>query len=571
MKLDKEAIIAIGVCMALLLLWPTFFPQPDDGAVESNHGRSDTIAAAASSATASAVTASDMPPPSPMPAPPLTGAVSAEPDVKLPPVTLENNQIMVAVDVNRGGLASVTLKEYFKHDNAGRHKSAGNVVLGAGGGMPALELSGAGVWTSAFIDFDKSADEALLLKRRVTVADAVLDLEQSWRLTGDYRLDYDIAIVNNSDKSVRLEGMRISVGDMPPLLELCGDKVRNDRHKIYYGGDDRTTSISASEDDEDFAAVPRGTFKWLGLANKYFACVLKSRGAPFATAVNSRLTGEHGDEVFHDVSTAAVIGTVELPPGGRFDLKTAYFAGPKTIDMLNGFDSAACAVMELSYFSWFEWISQMFLAALTKLKSICGSFGWAIILLTVIVKAVLWPVTHKANASMRKMQKLQPKIQALKERYKDNPQMMNTKTMELYRDEKVNPLGGCLPIVLQIPVFLALYSSLDGSIELRHTPFLWVADLSQPDTIGHVFGLAIHPLVLVMTALMLVQQALTPSAADPVQQKMMMIMPVVMLFILYNLPAGLTLYWTVSQLISIIQLMVNRAVAAKEERMEAAA
>jgi YidC/Oxa1 family membrane protein insertase len=136
--------------------------------------------------------------------------------------------------------------------------------------------------------------------------------------------------------------------------------------------------------------------------------------------------------------------------------------------------------------------------------------------------------------------------------------MLNTKMMELYRKEGVNPMGGCLPILLQIPVFFALYATLDGAVELRQVPFWWATDLAAPDTVARIFGLPINPLVLAMTLLMVVQQRLTPTAMDPMQQKMMMIMPIVMLFFLYNLPSGLTLYWTVSQIFSILQMLLQK-------------
>ena len=170
--------------------------------------------------------------------------------------------------------------------------------------------------------------------------------------------------------------------------------------------------------------------------------------------------------------------------------------------------------------------------------TLTGSYGVAIILLTIIVRVVFWPVTQKANNSMRKMQKVGPMVKELKEKYKDNPQLMNQKMMELYRKEGVNPLGGCLPILLQIPVFLALYSALDASVELRHVSFLWAADLTKPDLVGpqFLFGYGIHPLILIMTALMVWQQKMTPTTgADPMQQKMMMFMPIIMLVMLYNL------------------------------------
>ena len=168
---------------------------------------------------------------------------------------------------------------------------------------------------------------------------------------------------------------------------------------------------------------------------------------------------------------------------------------------------------------------------------------------------------------MKKMQKLQPQIKELREKYKDNPQLLNSKTMELYQKEKVSPFGGCLPILLQIPVFFALYATLDNALELRQVPFWWSPDLATADTVwSHPLGftflgisnLKLNPLVIIMTALMVVQQRMTPSAMDPMQQKMMALMPVFMLIFLYDLPSGLTLYWTVSQIFSLLQAYLQR-------------
>jgi YidC/Oxa1 family membrane protein insertase len=168
---------------------------------------------------------------------------------------------------------------------------------------------------------------------------------------------------------------------------------------------------------------------------------------------------------------------------------------------------------------------------------------------------------------MKKMQQVQPQLKELREKYKDNPQLLNTKMMELYRTEGVNPFGGCLPILLQIPVFFALYATLDGAVELRQVAFWWCKDLAAADTVAKIplyfFDLPINPLVLAMTLLMAIQQRMTPMSGDPMQKKMMMMMPGIMLIFLYDLPSGLTLYWTVSNLFSIVQLMLQQRAGKK--------
>ena len=138
--------------------------------------------------------------------------------------------------------------------------------------------------------------------------------------------------------------------------------------------------------------------------------------------------------------------------------------------------------------------------------------------------------------------------------------------MELYKKEGVSPFGGCFPMLLQLPIFIALYSTLDSSVELRHVSFLWAQDLSRPDLVGPtIMGIGLHPFIIISTLLMVVQQKLTPPMSDPMQQKMMMLMPVIMLFFFYSFPSGLALYWTVNNLLSILQMKFSQYVAKKEE------
>jgi YidC/Oxa1 family membrane protein insertase len=287
-------------------------------------------------------------------------------------------------------------------------------------------------------------------------------------------------------------------------------------------------------------------------------------------------TNEKGNpQKYLYLATAGRIGRVVIDPQTLKEYKFKYFVGPKEIPVLKNFDESTTGIMHLSFLpdwfpgkSLFSLLAYWLLNALIFLKdSFCGTYGVSIIVLTLIVRTIFWPITQKANKSMKKMQKIQPMVKELKEKYPNDPQKMNSEVMRLYKEHKVNPLGGCLPILLQIPVFIALYSALYSSVELRQAAFLWASDLSRPDAIGPVImGFQIHPLILIMTVLMLFQQKLTPSAADPMQQKMMMAMPLVMLVFLYSLPSGLTLYWTVSQIASIFQLLINRYLDKEEDQ-----
>ena len=195
---------------------------------------------------------------------------------------------------------------------------------------------------------------------------------------------------------------------------------------------------------------------------------------------------------------------------------------------------------------WFSFMAKPFLMAMNFLHAYIPNYGLVIILLTVIIKILFHPLTKKSLNSMKEMQKVQPQIVALRERYKDDKEKMNRELMELYKRYKINPVGGCLPMILQIPVFIALYNVLSASIELRHAPFaLWIYDLSAKDPY--------YVTPILMGATMLIQQKMTPSTVDPTQAKVMLIMPVVFTFMFLNFPSGLVIYWLINNVLSIAQ------------------
>ena len=215
-------------------------------------------------------------------------------------------------------------------------------------------------------------------------------------------------------------------------------------------------------------------------------------------------------------------------------------------------------------FGWVDIIAKPCLWFMNFIYRFIPNYGIAIIILTIITRLLFWPLAQKSYKSMNDMRKLQPLMKELKEKYKDDKARINQETMALYRTYKVNPMGGCLPMLVQLPVFFALYRMLYQAIELRHAPFFgWINDLSAPDRLFH-FNVSFHipfmqppygipVLTLIMGATMILQQKMSPAAADPTQAKMMMMMPVVFTVIFINFPSGLVLYWLVSNLVSIAQ------------------
>jgi YidC/Oxa1 family membrane protein insertase len=288
----------------------------------------------------------------------------------------------------------------------------------------------------------------------------------------------------------------------------------------------------------------KGDIGWMGFSGHYFLAAL----VPEADATNDLRVWMRRDQDH--------VQSVVIFPQGTFTAHAEVYTGPKDIDRLEAVGHGLRKAVDLG---WFTFIALPLLQALRFLHRFTGNYGVAIIILTVVIKVLFFPLTKKSFESMKAMQKLQPEMQKIRERLKDKPDEMNREVMELYRRHKVNPLGGCLPMVLQIPVFVGLYNALLNAVELRHAPFIgWITDLSAPDRLGSLqLPFVPHPgipvLTLVMGASMLVQQWMTPTAADPAQQRVMMIMPIVFTFMFINFPAGLTLYWLVNNLLTIGQ------------------
>ena len=252
-----------------------------------------------------------------------------------------------------------------------------------------------------------------------------------------------------------------------------------------------------------------------------------------------------------------------LFPPQTFKAHIDMFVGPKDIDRLEAFGHGLRRAVDLGRFSF---IALPMLQALRLLHKFTGNYGVAIILLTVIIKLLFYPLTKKSFESMRAMQKLQPEMAKIRERLQDKPDEMNREIMDLYKRHKVNPLSGCLPMILQLPVFFGLYSALQNAIELRHAPFIgWITDLSAPDRLGSIQLPFVEPagipvMTLTMGVSMFVQQWMTPSAADPSQQRVMMIMPLMFTYMFINFPAGLSLYWLANNLLTIAQqYSINRS------------
>lgn len=301
-----------------------------------------------------------------------------------------------------------------------------------------------------------------------------------------------------------------------------------------------------------------GKADWLGFTDQYwFAALIPDADT---ASVDFRNVG---DKLFR----ADVLYQAQTVPVGKTIARsTRLFAGAKESTVLDRYEDSGIAKFGLAItWGWFWFFEKPFLWLLRKLNDLVGNFGVAIILLTVIVRALMFPVAQKQFASMAAMKALQPRMKEIQERFKNDKQRQQQEIMKLYKDEKVNPLAGCLPVLLQIPIFFALYKVLVLAIEMRHEPFIWwIKDLSAPDPahILNLFGLldftvppflAIGPLAVLLGITMWLTFKLNPSAMDPVQQQIFSIMPWILMFVMAPFAAGLLLYWITSNVLTLAQ------------------
>lgn len=305
--------------------------------------------------------------------------------------------------------------------------------------------------------------------------------------------------------------------------------------------------------------TPEGPTRWIGYTDIYWlSALIPQQGARVEGAFRALGNEDYRADLIYD--------PVTIGAGKQVTRTTRLFAGAKESQVLDRYEDGGVANFGLAIdWGWFRWFMYPIFWLLRELYALAGNFGVAIILLTVVVRALMFPIAQKQFASMAQMRALQPKQKALQERYKDDKVRLQQEMAKLFKDEKVNPLAGCLPIFLQIPIFFALYKTLLVAIEMRHKPFaLWIQDLSAPDPLHilNLFGLlpftppsflGIGILAVLLGVTMWLQFKLNPAAMDPVQQQMFMIMPWVLMFVMAPFAAGLLIYWITSNLLTLAQ------------------
>lgn len=355
-----------------------------------------------------------------------------------------------------------------------------------------------------------------------------------------YLVNMEVNIANRTAIAIRLSP-RINFGAGNEAVE--GELLPSPKLGISYIEDN---FVKYDADDFEYPVRIKQSV-WAGVMDTYFITVAKLHNSGVFNSELSPLESVlNGDEITVP-NLEFVDDPVLLKSNQAYSRKIRFYIGPKVKSEMEKFDLNLFQAVDLG---WFGFLSHPLLSVLRWLQQYVINWGVAIILLTIIVRVALFPLAFIGMRSMRKMSQLNPKIKTIREKHKSNKELMNKEIMQFYRQHKINPAGGCLPMVLQIPIFIALYKALFSAIELRHTPFIfWLDDLAAVD---FTF---ILPILMGIT--MFAQQKLTPTPAmDPTQQKIMKLMPVMMVFFFHNMPAGLVLYWVVSNLLTIGQQLI---------------
>ena len=562
--MDRTSWLAAGVCLLLLVLYPqivSFFYPPDPNAVKKKK-----------EAVAASVPGTNAPAAAPAPFPQMAAKESLAPGAVMrnseeQTAVLENNTIRAVLSTWGGGVKEIGLKEHEVEDQE-------KVFLNRGSPDAVFELRG---WSSPGEDLPwaiEKADAQEVVFTAPARADGTVIVRRTFRLAGDYLLSLDQQIENRAGAPVALPAYALAGGVGAPI------HLRKDE-EAYVGTGWFTTDLSYTthklpeflpssflflfpqQGKEKVASREDRSVRWIAAKSQFFALVLTVKGDPAvgAEARKVELSGEtmrDGNGKVLAVETWLKMPGFDLPPAGHATRSFTLYAGPKEDWRLRGLAAHEDYVME---FGWMGWVSRPLLAVMNWIHRWVGNYGWTIVILTILIKGVLWYPQAKANLSMKKMQLLAPKLKELQEKYKEEPTKLNTEMMKLYKDFGVNPLGGCLPLLIQMPVFLGFYYMLLSSVELRGQTFLWIHDLSRPDTVFVIpgLGLPINPMPLIMTATMMWSMHITPQpqGVDNPAAKMMKWMPLLMLVFCYNFSAALSLYWTVQNLLSIVQLYYN--------------
>ena len=552
---QRNLIMAIALSFLLLIGWQYamdyFYPQPEG--VEVTEEKIDTPSKQAAAADGS-LAAGDV----------ARQQVDLETALSSPQrVRIDSPKVAGSINLVGAVIDDIELKEYAETTD----KDSGPVRIFTPRGTETQQFAQFG-WIGSNISVPDAN----------TVWEAsgdVLAQGRPVRLTHDNGagLQFEITYSIDENYMITVEQSVANTGSNPVVVQPFGlvnrtSTTASDDFFIAHSGPIGVFGDSANYDydyddvDEEGRVTPEGRPSWLGFTDIYWLAALVPQEGMAPDATFRAL----GDQIYR---ADMIYEPVTIPGGRQYSTSSRLYAGAKDSVVLDSYEDAGLAKFGLAIdWGWFRWFEKPLLWLLRTIFDVVGNFGVAIIALTLIVRALMFPIAQKGFASMAEMKAIQPKMKALQEKYKDDKQKQQQEVMALYKKEGVNPLAGCLPMLLQIPIFFALYKVLYLAIEMRHRDFLWIDDLSAPDPANLanalslvgidvpgwlmiIFGIGVLAILLGFT--MWLTFKLNPSALDPVQAQIFNIMPWILMFVMAPFAAGLLIYWVTSNILTLAQ------------------
>jgi YidC/Oxa1 family membrane protein insertase len=580
--MDRTSVIVVTICVILLFAWPALLqkisPTPPPPIQPTNAAPAQI--AGLTNAPAAAPLGQAQPAP-------MSDAIAIR-----PPVTLESEKLKrietedsVYTFTSAGGLKTVALNKHkTKPCNGNGSENHDVILMNNGIDLPVFWLEG--VDDSEF-EFSLVAGRDIVTM--VSTNQAGIRIKKEFSAGTNYLLHSTITLTNPKTEPVKLPQRKLMLGTAMPLQSegypAWGAQWHNgedmqDIDESWFAN--KTLGCIPGTPRTDFMSA-RQPIQWVGIHNRFFAMTTMpdpemptealSGARVYSTTTPHRLLNDPQDEdeqyVHHTGILASLLwGQTVLQPGESIDQKFITYAGPKEYQVLKAHGQTyKNSVDSIMGFGFFGIIAKILLWAMSGIHSFGLPYALCIIVITIIIKILFWPLTRASTVSMKRMAAYGPQMAEIRAKYKEDPQKLNKRMMEFMREHKINPMGGCLPILIQMPVFFGFFTLLRSAVELRGAQFLWACDLSQSDTVANIpesvpflGGFPINPLPMIMGVTMILQARMTPMSptADATQQKLMKYMPLMFIVILYNFSAGLTLYWTVQNMLSILQTKLTK-------------
>jgi YidC/Oxa1 family membrane protein insertase len=556
--MDRTAWIAVTLCAVGLVSWEIYVAKqmPPRPAVAAQFSP-------APIPSASGVSVSPAPSTTATPGTPPKAADSG-PTFPEKIETLRNADAELHLTNRGGGIKDVILPGHVAEKgepvvlNSGENMAIGTIIDQPS--APALTEFTASRTSDGTLQYAGVLPDQIAIRKKFFFA-------QSTEAKDNFVVEMDVDVLNAGVQPYVSKGYFVALGSAAPIhpkdypsftrLVWCTAGKAKGIDVGWFGGGAGILGIGQHA-ARPFYEENTGGEEWAAVSNQFFTTLI----APL-TAKAAGVWGRSFDIArWPDQKASGLEGAMAMPgfqlqPGQTYSARFEIYVGPKIYHRLAQLEHNEAEIMD---FGLFKIVCQFLLNFMNLLHSWLHDYGLAILALTTVIKLTLWPIQNKANRSMRQMAALSPKMQELREKHKDDPTKMNQEVMKLYKSYGINPVGGCLPMMIQIPIFFGLFKMLGQAVELRNANFLWIKDLSQPDTLAYlpVVGWRINLIPMLMAASQIWLMAMTPKTGDATQRRVMMFTPLIFLFICYNFAAALALYYTTQNLFSILQFYLNK-------------